>query len=455
MNYSARSLELAPRITEEQEAYPNEIVEKVRMNLWRDVELGRPQEAEDDEAAPHDILEQHRTLDLDDDGYAEPYIVTVHKETSQVLRIVARFEEDGILLNKAGEVAKIEAEHYYVKYPFIPSPDGGFYDIGLGSLLKGIGGAIDSALNQMMDAGTLQNMGGGFVGKGLRLKSGPMRIRPGEWKPVDNPGSNVKDNVVPFPAAGPSPVLFNLLGLLIEAGRDITSVKDVMTGDEGPTNEAATRTLARIEQGMKVFTAIYKRIYRSWGRELKMLFRLNQLFLNPETYFTLLDEPEAVSPTDYDPDDLDIVPVADPSTITDMQRLGRAEFLLGFIDDPLMDPREIRQRILDAANIPDTDKLMPEGDPAPPPEVAEAADKMDIEKRKIAIDAMEKAGRMEIDQAKALAEIAEIESKMILNLAKAEAEEGGPQMAIYQEQMRGLIEQVKSESQFTAEKIKA
>ena len=149
-------------------------------------------------------------LDLDEDGYPEPYIVTVHKDSLKVLRISRRFEEEKIEYTEKGEVARIVPEHYFTKYPFIPSIDGSFYDMGFGLLLNPLNESINTTINQMLDAGTLQNTGGGFVGSGLRLKSGAMRFRIGEWKVVDSPGGNVAGNVVPLDHKGPSSVLFNL-----------------------------------------------------------------------------------------------------------------------------------------------------------------------------------------------------------------------------------------------------
>ena len=433
VNYNAKSLELATRITQELKLYPHEIVERQRSGLFLDVDLGKSTTDPDDEDAPHEFLEQHRRLDLDEDGYPEPYIVTVHKDTSKVVRIVPRFSELDVKYTKKGKVRRIEPVSFYTKYSFMPSPDGGFYDVGFGTLLNPLNEAVNSSLNQMIDSGHLQTTGGGFIGRGLRIKGGPIRVRPGEYRPVDVSGSNVRENVVPFNHQGPSPVLFQLLGLLIEAAKDISSVKDIMTGDAGPANEAASRTMARIEQGMKVFTAIYKRIFRSLKKEYKKIFRLNALYLEQETYFTLLDEQEQVSPDDYDPSTLDVVPVADPNQVSDLQKMARAEFLRQFLGDPYINPVEARKRILEAGNFEDIDKLLAQ-EQAPDPKVLEAADKIEVSKR-----------RTEIEAALAQAQIAEIESKIILNIAKAEAEEAGPQIEEYKQQMSVLREKVKME----------
>jgi chaperonin GroES len=249
-------------------------------------------------------------MDLDGDGYPEPYVVTTTKQ-GEVARIVPCFGADevtvkvrpGILasdtiklkklveanaLHLADKVVRIERRQYFTKYGFIPAPDGSFYDIGFGALLEDITATIDTTLNQMLDAGALQNAQGGFLGSGVNIKGGTMPVRLGEWKRVDVTGGTLRENIVPFATPGPSPVLFQLLEMLIGAAKEITSVQDVMTG-EGQANQPATTTLALIEQGHKVMTAIFKRIHRAFGQELRILRRLNRDYLDEEEYFQLND----------------------------------------------------------------------------------------------------------------------------------------------------------------------
>ena len=125
---------------------------------------------------------------------------------------------------------------YYTKYDFLPNPDGGIYGIGFGQLLRPINEAVNTTLNQLIDAGTLQNTGGGFIGKGLSMNAGAIRFQMGEYKVVNVPGGSVRDNIVPLQFPGPSPVLFNLLGTLIEAGKEVASIKDVLTGENSSPN---------------------------------------------------------------------------------------------------------------------------------------------------------------------------------------------------------------------------
>lgn len=328
VNNKVRSIDDAPRITHELFLYPQEIEERMRSGTFVECELPTPvSEGGEDDDAPQMFLEQHRYLDLDEDGYREPYIVTIHKDTSKVVRIVANYTAADIRHDDK-KVLRIPRDQYFVKYSFIPDPKGGFYDIGFGKLLESLSETIDTTINQMLDAGTLQNAGGGFIGSGVRMKRGQIRLSPGKYISVEATGGTLKDSIFNFEHPGPSAVLFNLLGMMVDAARDITAVKDILTGDSGDKVQTATTTLALIEQGLKVFTAIYKRIYRALRDEFALLFKLNAAFLEQEQYFTFMDEEMAVSKDDYNLKSMDIAPVADPKMVTDMQRMSRAQVVL-------------------------------------------------------------------------------------------------------------------------------
>lgn len=412
VNYWAKSLDVCPRVTQVCEYYPNEIVEKFRTGLWRKIELGDALDAANDDDAPHTFLEQHRLLDLDGDGYFEPYIVTVHRESEQPVRIVARFDEDGVTATQAGEIVRIVPVQYFTKYGFIPSPDGSFYDVGFGSLLNALNETINTTMNQLMDAGHLANMQGGFIGAGISMKSGMTAFRPGEWKRVETGGAALKDALVPLPAKEPSSVLFNLLGMLIEAARDVTATKDVLTGEQQANTPVGT-TLALIEQGLKVFSAIYKRIHRSLKQELALLFRLNRLYLEEQVYFTFQDVEGSVARTDYEEQGVDVIPVSDPTVVSDMQKLGRAQFLMEhFRGDPLIDQKELDRRVLEAASVADVDALFTKQPPPDPKAMVEAA-RLELEQRRIALEER-KFAKTEADSK---AKNTEIYSKALIALA--------------------------------------
>lgn len=379
VNNKVRNLEEAPRVTHELFLYPQDIEERQRNGTFLECDLPTPTgegaDSEDDDA-PHTFLEQHRFLDLDGDDYKEPYIVTVHKDTCKVVRIVANYRIEDIK-DDGKKITRIPKGHYFVKYSFIPDPRGGFYDIGFGKLLESIGEAVDTCFNQMLDAGHLQTAGGGFIGSGVRLKKNNIKVKPGTYEQVATQG-DLRAQIYNHDFPGPSPVLFQLLGTLIEAARDITAVKDIMTGDTGDKGvQTATTTLALIEQGLKVFTAIYKRIYRALRDEFKLLFKLNAQHINDQEYFTFLDQQQVVAKDDYDIASMDIVPVADPKMVTDMQKTGRANIYLQIAGSPLgpaMDPQEALRRLLNAIGEEDPDKLVAQQQGPPPDLIAKVED---------------------------------------------------------------------------------
>jgi len=467
----------APRITEMIDLYPQEIEERVRAGIYRDVDLGMGQDVDKDIA--QEILEQHRLLDLDEDGYKEPYIVTLHRESKQVLRIVPRYDADGILVRYEGQeitlgkvrrmldearqqarqvmvqyeqqsramleqgvhpppppildvpefdtkkakLLRIEPLQYYTKFGFIPSPDGSGYDLGLGQLMFGISNAVDTLTNQLLDAGTLANMQGGFISRGLKVRGGNVRMAPGQWVPTENAsGASLRDSIVPMNYPGPSVALLNLLTFLVDAGKRISSVQDIMTGEQGQ-NETATTTMARLEQGLKVFSAIYKRIYRSLKQEFGKIYALNKKYLPEQAYFRVLDEEEAVARNDYD-DSLDVVPVADPSVVTAAQRMAQAQALLQFANDPFINQKEIRKRYLESLQIEGAENLITD-----PPQQGPDPKAMELEL---------KAAQQRVDAEKTKAEIAKIYADAVKSIAEAEAKEAGTQLEQYRTQLEQL-----------------
>jgi len=450
VNHKTKSLEKCRRVTDEIWLYKNEVIERERAGLFTE-DIWKQLRGDDEEKPQELFLEQHCWSDLDGDGYEEPYIVTVHQESGKVARIVARYDEAGIIRGtNSREVARIEPVQYFTKYGFIPAPDGTFHDLGFAQLLSPLNETMNTILNQLLDAGTLHNLGGGFVGKGVKWSGGKMTFIPGEWKNVDVTGGVLKDNVVPLPTKEPSAVLFQLLGLIAEAGNRLASVSETMTGETPGQNVPATTVLAMIEQGLKVFTSIYKRVYRSLKSEYKKLYRLNRLYLDEKEYYRVLDDGGAVFRADYDAEDLDIVPVADPTISSEAQRLARARAQFETMErNPSIVGRiEILRRYYEALNAPDIDKLMPPEEmekianpQAPPPDPAVLKLQADIMKQKndfeLAVD------KMGLDRMKLEADIGLIKANTIKAIAEAEAKEIGQQFELYKHDMETLTGFVK------------
>ncbi len=383
----AKGCDTSPRLTEEiPDQFPADILGKMRSGYYREFDLyGLYQEGAKDALADFDrkprmLLEQSRLIDLDEDGMPEPYIVTVDHETREVLRLEPNYGPESIK-HDGERVIRIKRGQFYVKYDFFPDPNGGFYGLGLGHLLRQMGGVIDTAINQMLDAGQAQVAGGGFVGAGVRLtgkgRSGRLTFSPGEYKTVDVPGNQLREAIVDRTFPGPSQIMYNLLELMLGAARDISSVKDVITGDASNNGQVGT-TLALIEQGLQVFTAIYKRTYRALKAEYALLFSNVSRYATDETredYANILDDPAADFDADFNQQDMDIRPVSDPASVTRMQKMARAQFLGGFVNLPWVNGPEITKRMFEAADVEDTDQLiMPPQPPQPnPKDVADAA----------------------------------------------------------------------------------
>lgn len=383
VNINVPSLELAPQISHEHTRYPHEIEERIRKGVYIDQDLGQAEEETDedkhpatgeDKYAPHKFIECHCYYDLDGDGLAEPWIVTVHDVTMRVVRVAPGFAFEDIEIDDAGQILAIKRENYFTKYIFWPDPKGGFYGVGLGHALEDISETINSTLNQMLDAGTLQNAGGGFIGSGLNTKKSTLRFAPGVYHSVSTPGSTIRDAIVHVAHPGPSPVLFQLLGQLVDVAKELAGNTDAIQGDV-QTNMQPTTLMALIEQGLQQFTAIYKRIYRALGKEFQLLRKLNARYLSDEQYQRYLDDDQPVSAqTDYAEGDMDIYPVANPNIVTHMQRAARNQFLLELSKDPdlgrFLKKPVILMRILKDSQIDELDEVI---EPNPQPSPAEEA----------------------------------------------------------------------------------
>lgn len=387
INYWAKSIYTAPRITEEVPLYPHEVMEHRMSGYFIDQDYGPPDADAKGNAAGHDtqgpvmFLEQHCRIDLDGDGYEEPYIATIHKDTYKIARITARYDPEGVLFRpdpETGEptLIKIVPVDYYTKYDFMPNTEGGIYGKGFAQLLGPMNEAINSNLNMLLDAGHLANTQGGFFGKRLSVTAGSFQIRPGKWIPINSQGRDIREDIVPFNYKEPSTVLFQLLGLLIEASKDISSVKDVLSGEVKAQTMSPTVFLALVEQGLKVFSAIYKRVYRGLRDEFDKLYRLNRLYLEDSKRFKVGDEWREITRADYVRGS-GVQPVSDPNMVADALKVARGQFLMQFANDPLCDGIEIRRRVLEAGGIEKIDTIL-KGQPAPNPEMLAKAAELEL-----------------------------------------------------------------------------
>ena len=441
VNYWAKKLGGYTRKHHILEMLPNDIYTRKELGQFLDIELETPSAGEfqreprkesnvdlvmpqeDDETTPYRIVECHCHYDLDRDGYLEPYIVTFDTASSTVLRIVPRFREESIKWSNTQtnqmRVLSIEPDEYFTKYGFIPNPDGSFYDLGFGLLLGPINETINTSINQLLDQGTMYTTNGGFLGKGVRIKAGEYKFAPNEWKVINATTDDLKKSIYQLPVREPSQVLFQMLGSLIEGGEKVASIAEIFVGKMPGQNTPATTTMETVKQGMAVFTAIYKRVYRSLDAEFKKLFELNRLYLDDK-----IDYPVELTRDDYRQVKLTVMPTADPDVATDAEKLIKAKAQMEFIPLGTVDPKVVTRRVLEAMRIEGIDELM-NYQPPPNPDMQ----KMEME--------------MKLKQADGARKDKESQGKQMLVALQAQIKQFEAQLhaqGVQQEQMADMME---------------
>jgi chaperonin GroES len=387
VNYWTKcTVDESPRATHIKTFTRNQIVERVRKGFFFDRENysdGQAVDASDpltaarndregvqppplDYTTPCTVYEQLCWYDLDGDGYAEPYIATVEQDGT-LRRLIARFVESGIQRNDKDQITKISPIPIYTRYGLIPAPDGGFYSLGFGRLLGPINESANTALNQLFDAGTLSNYGGGFLGRGARFRGGQYTFKPQEWKQVDSPGDDLRKNIVPLPVREPSDVLFKLLGFLVQYGERIASANDLQMGENIGQNTPAETARTMNQNGQRVLAAMYKRQWRSFRDELRVRYELNKVYLQVDEDYENLTTGEGaiIRPDDYMGPSTDVRPVADPIMVDDITKIQDAAEIMGAAYKlPNFNKYLSTRRWLEAKRTPDIDQLYPA--PKPP-----------------------------------------------------------------------------------------
>jgi hypothetical protein len=336
--YSATSLEDAEAVIHAIKISANDLRKQQVSGFYRDVELGEPAiqtdqlqekkqklegirvERQDD---IYTLLECHVYLDLegfeDKDpqtgeptGIKLPYVVTIEESSREVLSIRRNYSETDPKKNKI---------NYFVHFKFLPGL--GFYGFGLIHMIGGLSRTATSALRQLLDAGTLANLPAGFKMRGIRVRDDAQPLQPGEWRDVDAPGGNIKDNFMALPFKGPDQTLLQLMGIVVQAGQRFASIADSQVG-EGNQQAAVGTTLALLERGSRVMSAIHKRIYASLKQEFKLLANVFKTYLPPVYPYDVVGGNKQIKVADFD-DRVDIVPVADPNIFSQTQRISLAQ----------------------------------------------------------------------------------------------------------------------------------
>lgn len=460
VNNNIDSLQSARRITHEIPLYLNNIYERVRSDVFSDyleeIERvngdldGKSGQMSDDPDQIHWFLEQFCYIDLDEDGYKEPYIVTLHKATRKIVRIRACFDLAHIKYNDKQEVIKIPPDQYFVDFHLIPSPDGSFYSLGYGQFLYPMNDIANCLMNQTIDAGTLSNHQSGFLGRGFRGNPGDLVFKPGEWKKADVSGVDLNANIVPLPVRDPSPVLLNCLQLIYDKTDKLASVSDIMQGQEQAQNVSPTTVLTLLEQGLKPYSAQQKRLNRSLTQEFTIIYSLNARYLDKEEYFTIEGITQQIGARDYENDSIKVCPVSDPSLSSDSQRMMRAQALfqmMGMLAQPLAPgQRAILANFLDSLQVPNNlaaQILQPPPPPPPNPEMLKIQNDMEndrVDRQLKTVREQRALIESQTDHMLKLAQLDEAKAKAVLALAQAQSVNTSIDVRDYIDEINELFE---------------
>ena len=373
--YNASDLYEAERISEVQRVTKNTVAKRIASGFYRDVDLPEPFFNEDraqkkyqelEGVTPqkyqdlYNFVEMHVDLDLpgyeSDDGVKVPYIVTLDRDSMTIMSIYRNYRPDD---------ASRKRIPYFVHYKFLPGL--GFYGFGLIHMIGGLSKAATGALRQLLDAGTLANLPAGFKSRGLRVRDDAEPLQPGEFRDIDAPGGNIRDQFQLLPFKEPSQTLFSLLGFCVDAGRRFAAIADLQVGD-GNQQAAVGTTVALLERGSRVMSAIHKRAYYSMKEEFKIMSRIFSEYLPPEYPYNVVGGNRMIKMSDFD-DRVDVVPVADPNIFSMSQRvtLAQTELQLAQANPQIHNMHEAYRRMYEALGVRNIDALLqPEPDPPVP-----------------------------------------------------------------------------------------
>ena len=381
--YEASNMSSAERITHAISMSLNEIKKQQVTGFYADVEINDEDYSEDEsevkkqideiqgiessykEDRSRTIYEIHTVLDIEDfedldsngepTGLKLPYIITIDEASETVLSIRRNYLETDPLKNKI---------NYFVQYKFLPGL--GFYGLGLSHMIGGLSKASTSILRQLIDAGTLANLPAGFKARGMRIRDEDQPLQPGEFRDIDTTGGSLRENLIPLPIKEPSNVLMQLLGLLVDSGKRFAAIADMNVGDSNAAMPVGT-TVALLERGTKVMSAIHKRLHYAQKIEFQLLSKVFSDYLPPSYPFAMGSAPNEIKQQDFD-GRVDVVPVSDPNIFSQSQRVTLAQELLQMVQsNPEIHGQqglyEAYKRMYAALGVDDVESLIP-----PPPD---------------------------------------------------------------------------------------
>ena len=377
VSYETTDLESSPRFTHVISITGNDLKKSQLNGTYLNIEINEPSADIDYNEAKekidelqgmspsindydeYSVLEFHVDLELegiDDYGFGVPYVVTILEDEGKILSIRRNWDENDTLFRK---------KEYFVHYKFLPGL--GFYGFGLIHMIGGLTKSATSILRQLVDAGTLSNLPAGFKARGMRVQGEDEPLRPGEFRDVDVPGGVIRDALMPLPYKEPSSVLSQLLGLLIDSGRRFASIADMQIGDIGSQQLPVGTTVAMLERGTKVMSAIHKRLHYAQKKEFNLLAGIFSKSLPPVYPYDVPGATREIKATDFD-NKIDILPVSDPNIFSMAQRvmLAQQELQMAQAAPDIHDLREAYKRMYEALEVKNIELILPPPSEVPP-----------------------------------------------------------------------------------------
>lgn len=403
INQATKTLDTAPRFTHRIFKFPRQITELEAAEVWRKdtgIEHGAKasednvEETKDDKRT--EFYEQQTYLDLDDDGYDEPYIVTVHASTGTVMRIKAQYglddiyvmniktgitltadklvetDEDGNAIeDKSGNIVmladvkdwriiKITRDKNLTAYDFLTNPQDEFLSVGYFHVLGSYAQGINSTTNQLLDSGTLANLQGGWLAKGFRKRMGDVKAAPSQWHQTNLSAQDLKTGIMPHQYKEPSPTLHALNKDMNGEAQRLAATTDL--GAKIGPNTPATTVLSMVHESQEAVGAIILRVYRAMTREFRIWYKLDSKYMDPIQYQTLTDNPEADPMMDFNTQDMDIQPSANPRNNSKIQRIQKAEASMAVVDQVVSvggNPQPIVAGYLESIGNDDLEEIFP------------------------------------------------------------------------------------------------
>jgi len=376
VNYGASELEDAERITHVLKISPNDLKRQMLSGFYRDIDIDESDEMYSDYSdiqekydelegvkkseysGQYQLLEMHVDLDLEGfenigqdgepTGLKLPYVVTLEQGNGKILSIYRNYLQNDPMFMR---------QKYFVHYKFLPGL--GFYGFGLVHMLGGLTRTATASLRALLDAGTLSNLPAGFKSRGLRVRDDEEPLMPGEFRDVDAPGGDLRNALLPLPYKGPDATLFQLLGFVVDAGRRFAAIADMKVGDGSQANPVGT-TMALLEQGSKVMSAIHKRCHYAQKEEFQLLAKLFATTLPPEYPYNVAGGDRMIKQQDFD-DRVDVLPVSDPNIFSMSQRimLAQTQLQLAQAAPDVHNLYEAYRRMYMALGVQDIESLLP------------------------------------------------------------------------------------------------